>query len=134
MSDQHQNLMVDSRSFEMEEKKGPSVSVVSIPPEYDSRPLLPGLNQPNLTPHNWPSQPEPLIESRAAAIWLDLYDVFLCILPLALMVKATLCIVARHLDYQLSMKVLFGPSGMTSFLSPVMLWINEQVCTQVCEI
>lgn len=77
-----------------------------------------------IAPHKWPSQPEQLKETRGVRIALDLWDLFFCALPIALLVKTTLCIVAHSRDGKLDHRTL----DYVSSLSTGLLYVNDQVC------
>lgn len=46
----------------------------------------------------WPQEPLPITNEPIVEGFLDLFDVILCILPCALLVKAGLCVLGSHLD------------------------------------
>ena len=53
--------------------------------------------QPDL-PQKWPAEPHPLTADPATERWLKAFDITLCLIPLALIAKAILCIIASVLD------------------------------------
>jgi hypothetical protein len=53
--------------------------------------------QPEL-PQKWPAEPHPLTADPATERWLKAFDITLCLIPLALITKAILCIIASVLD------------------------------------
>ncbi|KIY03227.1 uncharacterized protein Z520_01694 [Fonsecaea multimorphosa CBS 102226] len=59
---------------------------------------LPNSRQDPWIPTAWPSDPKPLANDRINEILLDLYDVGLCLIPIALMVKIGLCLKAESMD------------------------------------
>ena len=66
-------------------------------------------------PRNWPTEPESLSSTRAYDIGMDLYDMFLCALPL-LVVKTSLCFVAQRIDSGLDELTLEYVSPLTTAL------------------
>jgi hypothetical protein len=57
-----------------------------------------GSNEPAVSPGEWPSHPMRL-QSTGLSKWFDrLYDGFLCLAPVLLMVKAGLVVRAYHVD------------------------------------
>lgn len=49
-------------------------------------------------PHQWPAEPVPLTPEPTTERWLLAYDIALCVIPLALIAKAVMCIVASVID------------------------------------
>lgn len=76
-----------------------------------------------IAPHKWPSQPEQLKETRGLRIALNLWDLFFCAMPVGLIVKTTLTIVAHARDGRLDHRTLDYVSSLTTGL----LYVNEQV-------
>lgn len=79
-----------------------NVSTTEVRPDYASdRPI----NQQYTTdsihpelPQKWPAEPHPLTADPATERWLKAFDITLCLIPLALIAKAILCIIASVLD------------------------------------
>lgn len=71
----------------------------------------------------WPAEPHALAPEPAKARWTLAYDIALCVVPLALIAKAVLCIVASVIDK--------GNSGyevdMVSNLTRYLIRFNQQV-------
>lgn len=108
-------------------KKQPTASVVSVDSDSpdESEPSRPGLKRAVTvkTPKKWPSEPEHLKQTKGWSVALNLYDFFFCLLPIGLMVKTTLCIVAHQFDGRLNRLTLDYVSRMTTEL----IYINNQV-------
>ena len=49
-------------------------------------------------PPQWPAEPHPLTADPTTERWLKVFDITLCLIPLALIAKAILCIIASVLD------------------------------------
>lgn len=77
-----------------------------------------------IAPHKWPSQPEQLKETRSLRIALDVWDLLFCAMPVGLIIKTTLTIVAHARDGRLDHRTLDYVSSLTTGL----LYVNEQVC------
>lgn len=75
------------------------------------------------TPKKWPSEPEHLKQTKGWSIALNVYDAFFVLLPIGLMIKTTLCVVAHEFDGRLNRLTLDYVSRMTTQL----LYINNQV-------
>lgn len=108
------------------------VAIAAI--ETDSNSSIPDTKSPSpapgqlkraatIAPQKWPSEPEELKETCGMRIALDLWDLFFCALPVGLMVKTTLCIIAHSRDGKLDHTTLDYVSSMTTGL----LYVNEQV-------
>lgn len=49
-------------------------------------------------PPQWPAEPHPLTADPSTERWLRVFDISLCLIPLGLIAKAILCIIASLLD------------------------------------
>ncbi|MBA7492480.1 hypothetical protein ES702_03030 [subsurface metagenome] len=77
-----------------------------------------------IAPSKWPSQPEQLKETRGMRIALDAWDLFFCAMPIGLLIKTTLTIVAHARDGKLDHRTLDYVSPLTTGL----MYVNDQVC------
>lgn len=76
-------------------------------------------------PPQWPAEPHALTLSPATELWLLLYDVGLCLVPLCLIAKAILCLVADSYNQ-------IGPGyavGEANDLTKYLVRFNHQVCS-----
>ena len=71
----------------------------------------------------WPSNPQPLTANPWIERGLDAYDAALCLMPVALMIQAVLCVVAAHRDSQWTGFWVDGVSNLTLQL----IRVNSQV-------
>lgn len=86
------------------------------------------LRSPLSRPPLWPEEPGPLTKPKAA-LWTDiLYDVGLVLVPIALIVKIILCIVAQHIDRN----AVGSEIDLVSSLTLNLLKVNAQVCPTRC--
>ncbi|KEF58329.1 uncharacterized protein A1O9_06255 [Exophiala aquamarina CBS 119918] len=73
----------------------------------------------------WPQEPQPITNEPVVERFLDFFDVILCILPCALLIKAGLCVLASRLDAENK-----GPYiDKASQLTVKLIQFNEQLTT-----
>jgi hypothetical protein len=78
--------------------------------------------QPEL-PQKWPAEPHPLTADPATERWLKVFDITLCLIPLALIAKAILCIIASVLDKEMTGPFVDQVHDLTIYL----IRFNHQV-------
>jgi hypothetical protein len=107
-------------SDKMAQEKDDDVTVL-ITEQDTERPS----SNPGSTPPvgHWPSSPQPLTANPWIERGLDAYDAALCLIPVALMVQAVLCVVAAHRDSQWTGFWVDGVSNLTHLL----IRVNGQV-------
>lgn len=76
-----------------------------------------------VTPGQWPIEPGSLAADRHYDILMNVYDTFLCAIPLFLIAKTSLCIFAHQLDIENRGLMVDRVSSLTIFL----LRFNDQV-------
>ncbi|OQV01015.1 hypothetical protein CLAIMM_06434 isoform 2 [Cladophialophora immunda] len=91
----------------------------------NSNASLPNSRQSPSIPTAWPSDPKPLANNLFNEILLDLYDVGLCLIPIALMVKIGLCLLAERWDSPNSGYFIDEASMLTTYL----IRFNDQLAT-----
>lgn len=114
---------------ELTDRKDPSVNVRGVGDENRNEDVHPILTQQPTaywdspaTPQ-WPSQPGTLVEDPRWELMYDLYDSFLIVIAVVLLVKTSLCIYAFDLDKYNRAKFLDAVSPLTLKL----IRFNEQV-------
>lgn len=75
----------------------------------------PGIRQ-DASIEPWPSEPRSLSRKHSHEFWMTVYDVALCLIPLALMVKIVLCILANRLEKQHSGNLVDLAGPLARFL------------------
>lgn len=73
----------------------------------------------------WPQEPQPITNEPVVERFLDFFDVILCILPCALLVKAGLCVLASQLDAENKGPYIDKASQLTVRL----IQFNDQLTT-----
>lgn len=97
-------------------------SVASLTAENETTPFVG--EQKQARPEGWPMQPKPLVSRKPMEAAMDVYDVLLCAIPIALIVKTTLCIVAHRRE-----KIYGGDFDirLTTSLTLSLVSLNKQV-------
>ncbi|EXJ73738.1 uncharacterized protein A1O5_03500 [Cladophialophora psammophila CBS 110553] len=86
---------------------------------------LPKPKRQRMIPPAWPSEPKPLANNPFNEITLDMYDVCLCLIPVALMVKIGLCLYAEKQDSYNTAYFIDEVSMLTTYL----IRFNNQLAT-----
>lgn len=99
-------------------EKLPSVTVNAVETHQDNE----YATQPT-TLQQWPIEPGSIVADRRYDIFMTIYDIFLCAIPLFLIAKTSLCIYAHQLDKYNSGYSIDAVSQLTTLL----LNFNDQV-------
>ncbi|KAK5080394.1 hypothetical protein LTR05_008643 [Lithohypha guttulata] len=117
-------MLSNNQTYEMLDRKDPPVTVRSIEDENEGSQDLYS-NTLAYQPHDWPTEPGRLQEDHQYEFMMNAYDAFLCFIPLFLIAKTTLCIVAWSWDRENTGYYFDQISLLTTFL----IEFNEQVVT-----
>lgn len=107
----------------MSQEKGPFETVTPLSPQSISTSSLGQQPTCHSTLSKWPSAPKPLKKSRWIRIAYTLWDIAMCLVPLLLLMKAGLIVVAYRIDHYKNGLVENPPSSLTQYS----IWFNTQV-------
>lgn len=125
-----------SQSYELTDKSHVKPSIKEVGDDSANDDFQPMLNEQRtayttLPPTTqWPHQPATLVEDPRWELLYDLYDIFLMIVAIILIIKTSLCIYAFSIDKMFRGKYLDGVSALTLKL----IEFNEQVCVLHCHL
>lgn len=124
MASSEQNLRATMDPISMSEKKEMNVSVEPVP-----EPLSSKSPTEQVVPRDWPNEPGQLEVSRLYEFAMLMYDLFLCLLTLALVMKTTLCIISYKINHRRWEGILTSPVDMGSPLTSFLQILNAQIVT-----
>lgn len=116
-------------SFDTSDKDVPLVTV-SCSETHPKDCLIADQTTQAVTLQSWPVEPAPLAADPTYDILMDIYDSFLCAIPLFLIAKTSLCIYAHHIDKENRGNYIDQVSRLTTFL----LNFNDQVSLHYIQI